>query len=152
VLQTVSKGFGVKPWFISIEGETPMYQDLNVFRLAHAMAQHAGLRQTVVAENMANADTPNYLVRDVEPFRTVMDGLSQPVRLVATRPGHITQGSGAQLHWSTFQENAATDPNGNSVSVELEMVKAVETLRQHDRALAIYKSSLGQLRSSLGKL
>ena len=40
---------------------------------------------------------------------------------------------------------------GPTVSIEEEMLKAVEVTRQHDRALAIYKSSLSILRSSLGR-
>jgi flagellar basal-body rod protein FlgB len=42
-------------------------------------------------------------------------------------------------------------PNGNSVSLETEMVKAVEVKRQHDQALAIYKSSMNVLRASIGR-
>jgi flagellar basal-body rod protein FlgB len=48
-------------------------------------------------------------------------------------------------------EAQPTDPNGNSVSVEQEILRSVDAKRQHDRAIAIYRSSLKILRSSLGR-
>ena len=45
-----------------------MFENLQIFRMAHAMAAHAGARQTVVARNMANADTPGYTAQDIAPF------------------------------------------------------------------------------------
>jgi flagellar basal-body rod protein FlgB len=42
-------------------------------------------------------------------------------------------------------------PNGNSVSLETEMVKAADTQREHDLALAVYGKSLDILRASLGR-
>ena len=45
-----------------------MFENLQVFKIAHAMAVHAGKRQSVIAANMANADTPGYRARDVAPF------------------------------------------------------------------------------------
>jgi flagellar basal-body rod protein FlgB len=46
---------------------------------------------------------------------------------------------------------AAESPNGNGVSLEQEMVKSVDARRQHDQALAIYKSALTIMRSTLGR-
>ena len=42
-------------------------------------------------------------------------------------------------------------PNGNSVSLEEEMVRAAEVKSSHDRSLTIYRSGLDLLRSSLGR-
>ena len=39
------------------EGEAPMFQNLDIFKMSHAMAVHAANRQSVVAQNLANADT-----------------------------------------------------------------------------------------------
>lgn len=128
-----------------------MFQNLNVFSLAHAMARHAGLRQAVVAENMANADTPNYRTRDVTPFREALDSQEGFAKLTATRSGHLSDHGGLPTSWSVEEQPGEVAPNGNSVSVELEMLRAIETQRQHSRAMAIYKSNLTQLRSSLGR-
>ncbi|SFT95631.1 FlgB family protein [Sedimentitalea nanhaiensis] len=127
-----------------------MFQGLNVFKTAHAMATHAGQRQAIVAQNVANADTPDYKARDIKPFAEVFQG-DASAGMRASRAGHLGGAAVSGGAWQTFTSEEQTDPNGNSVSVELELLKGVEIKRQHDRALAIYKSSLSILRTSLGR-
>ncbi len=127
-----------------------MFYDLNVFKTAYAMATHAGQRQAVVARNMANADTPGYQPRDIEAFKTAFENSGREVAMTATRQGHLHGGTGPQL-WPEFEVDPSGDPNGNGVSIEEEMLKAVEVRRQHNGALAIYKSSINVLRTSLGR-
>ncbi|MCZ7674950.1 MAG: FlgB family protein [Roseovarius sp.] len=126
-----------------------MFENLAVFRTAHAMAEHAGARQTVIARNMANADTPGYAARDIPPFEAVL-GAGGGFGLRATRPGHLVA-AGSQPPAVHDRPGAVPDPNGNSVSLETEMIHAADTMRQHDRALAIYRSSLDILRGALGR-
>ena len=111
-----------------------MFQDLQVFRLSAALAQHAGQRQALVARNVAHADTPGYVARDVPPFADVIAQFGKGAAPSQIRAVEV--GSGAS-------------PNGNQVSLEQEMLKSVEAKRQHDRAMAIYKSGLAVLRSTL---
>ncbi|MFD3188828.1 FlgB family protein [Sedimentitalea sp. HM32M-2] len=127
-----------------------MFQGLNVFKTAYAMATHAGQRQAIVAENVANADTPGYKARDILPFAQVYDGAASS-GMRASRAGHLNAPAGAANGWQSFATDTQTDPNGNSVSVELELMKGAEINSQHNRALAIYKSSLSILRTSLGR-
>lgn len=127
-----------------------MFQGLNVFKVAHAMATHAGHRQSVVAQNIANADTPGYKAQDIQRFDAVYKG-DAATGMRASRGGHLNADGGVAGSLQAFNTDAQTDPNGNSVSVELELLKGVENKRQHDRAIAIYKSSLSVLRTSLGR-
>jgi flagellar basal-body rod protein FlgB len=127
-----------------------MFEKLQIFRMAHAMAQHAGARQTVLARNMANADTPGYAARDVAPFAETYKS-SGGFAPHATRPGHFSDTSGGYAVQPRSAAGGQTDPNGNSVSLEQEMLKSVDVKRQHDRALAIYKSSLTVLRAATGR-
>ncbi len=127
-----------------------MFETLSIFRTAHAMAVHAGERQTILAQNMANADTPDYSARDIKPFSEVVSATSTGPDLRATRASHLAAQS-SQFEASMFTREGEHNPNGNSVSLELEMLHAVDAKRQHDRALAIYKSSMGLLRTSLGR-
>ncbi len=114
------------------------------------MATHAATRQAVVAENMANADTPKYQARDIAPFKEVYRSQEGNSAMRVTREGH-TGGALEARSASPFESKLETSPNGNSVSLEEEMLKSVEVKRQHDRALAIYKHSLGVIRTSLGR-
>ncbi|WP_204112710.1 FlgB family protein [Shimia biformata] len=127
-----------------------MFQSLEVFKISSAMASHAATRQAVIATNMANADTPGYVARDIADFKTALDAAGDGTSMRATRTGHLSGGLG--MH-ELSPQNAATpeNPNGNAVSIEEEMVKAVNTQRQHERALAVYKSSLTILRSVVGR-
>lgn len=128
-----------------------MFETIEIFRMAHALAQHAGARQAVVSQNMANADTPGYAARDIAAFAQVYDsdGGAQSPRI--TRDGHML-GSETRLEFTVADDpNAVADPNGNSVTLETEMLRAVDVKRQHDRALAIYKSSLTVLRTAIGR-
>lgn len=125
-----------------------MFQNLTLFKMSHAMANHAGQRQALVAENMANSDTPSYRPKDMVPFSELIRGSSG---LVATRGSHM-QGVGSANDAQIIEAKTSSEsPNGNGVSVEEEMLRAVDVKRQHDRALAIYRHSLTVVRSSLGR-
>jgi flagellar basal-body rod protein FlgB len=124
-----------------------MFQNLDVFRTAMAMARHAGVKQAFSAQNIANADTPGYRARDLPEFRETMREAQMGQR--ATRENHLNGSTGRTLDINERRD--AMDPNGNTVSLEEEMVNAVDAKRQHDRALAIYRNSLTMLRTSLGR-
>jgi len=127
-----------------------MFEKLQIFKMAHAMAQHAGARQSVLARNIANADTPGYTARDIAPFAESYKGDAAFAQR-ATRPGHFGDTAGGYAVQARAGDAAMSDPNGNSVALEHEMLKAVDAKRQHDRALAIYKSSLTVLRAATGR-
>jgi flagellar basal-body rod protein FlgB len=136
-----------------IEGEAPVLSKLNVFQMAFAMASHAGKRQALISQNIANADTPGYKARDLVPFSSHFADMQpdQSESMLSRRASHLHGVSGPTGKWREIDATAAFDPSENNVSIELEMLRAVEAKRQHDRALAIYKSSLTVLRTSLGR-
>lgn len=122
-----------------------MFKNLDIFRMAQSMAAHAGKRQALIAQNIANADTPGYKPFDIQAFSTVL----QNTNLSASSDKGVL--SNAVTALEPFTLKGGDSPNGNAVSVEQEMVKAVDTRRQHDQALAIYKSALTIMRSTLGR-
>jgi len=126
-----------------------MYQSLELFQTSAAMARHAGARQGVVARNLANADTPGYQAQRIPPFRDVYQTSSAGV-MRATRSGHLGVGMSPAGPRSGVAM-AEPAPNGNAVSIELEMVAGVEAQREHSRALAIYRHAMGVIRTSLGR-
>jgi len=124
-----------------------MYQSLDLFRTAAAMAQHAGARQALTARNVANADTPGYQALKMPSFRESYDQ-NAAAGMQQTRLGHVTGGS-----MQSLVNPAATEPspNGNTVSIEEEMLDAVAISREHNRALAIYRHTMTVLRTTLGR-
>ncbi|MCT2539781.1 FlgB family protein [Sedimentimonas flavescens] len=125
-----------------------MFDRLEIMQMAQSMARHAALRQTAVTQNIANADTPGYRARDAASFAQTYEA-DDAMALRQSRAGHM----GAEVSASAklLVQDGTPSPNGNSVSLEEEMVRAVDIRREHDLALSIYKSSLGILRSSLGR-
>ncbi|MBC7154647.1 MAG: FlgB family protein [Rhodobacteraceae bacterium] len=128
-----------------------MFDRLEIFQMAQAMAVHAAARQTAVAGNVANADTPGYRARDAAPFAQTYESMNTGAAAMrATRPGHVGAGqAGPAIGLRNVAGEAA--PNGNSVSLEAEMVRATEVRGQHERALAIYRSGLHILRTTIGR-
>lgn len=123
--------------------------DLNILSLASALAAHASTRQQVIAENVAHADTPGYRARDIADFATILDsGPAFAARM--TRPGHIpfgTEPGGFEAREDTVL--GAETPNGNSVSLEDQMMRAAEVRQEHDMALGVYAKSLDILRTAI---
>jgi len=122
-----------------------MFEKLEVFQMAGAMAKHAAARQALIAENIAQADTPGYKARDIASFSDTYRSSNESLAMRATRSGHLADSALPQYR---ITETAG---NGNSVSLETEMMKSAVVRQEHDMALAIYKSALGVLRSSLGR-
>ena len=126
-----------------------MFDNLEMMRMASGLAKHASVRQATVAQNIANADTPDYLARDVVAFEELYEsGTSEGIR--ATRAGHLNASDtvdGLRL----LEVPGQSSPNGNTVSLETEMMRSAEVRHQHDMATSIYKTSLDILRTSLGR-
>lgn len=129
-----------------------MYNGLTLFKEASALARHASARQSVIARNIANADTPGYGAQDLKAFADVYESGDARTDLRTTRPGHLAdplQPGAARLISEESSGNAS--PNGNGVSIETEMMKATEARQQHDLALSVYRSGMDLLRAGLGK-
>ena len=125
-----------------------MFEKLELTRMAQSLAAHSGARMAVIAQNVANADTPGYKARDLPPFATVFAAAGIDMR--ATRPGHIGSGGSNDQPLPDLARGHLA-PNGNSVSLEAEMVKSVEARQSHDMALAIYRATSDVIRASLGR-
>lgn len=128
-----------------------MFERIETLRMAAAMAVHAAGRQAVIASNVANADTPGYRAGDLRSFAETYAGRGEPLPLRATRPGHLAAPEAARPREVVLDRAAEPSPNGNTVSLETELVRSASAKRQHDVSLAIYRSSLDLLRSSLGR-
>ncbi|MCW1919190.1 FlgB family protein [Rhodobacter sp. KR11] len=126
-----------------------MLENLNITRMAGALAEHSSKRLGLVAKNVAQAATPGYKAMDLPEFSAVyQDSAAGSMR--ATRPGHFTS-AGSVMTEVPVASSAGASPNGNTVSVEEEMVKSVMVRKDHDMALAVYSNARDILRASLGR-
>ncbi|MDO5611809.1 MAG: FlgB family protein [Paracoccus sp. (in: a-proteobacteria)] len=127
-----------------------MFERITTLKMARAMTNHAVARQVVTARNIANADTPGYQAKDLEKFA---DSYGRPSTsgMNATRARHITAPLWSGGSPRIIAETEGASPNGNTVTIEDEMMRSASVKRQHDLALGIYKSGLDMLRTSLGR-
>ena len=105
-------------------------------------------RQQVLAQNIANADTPGYRPRDLASFGQSLAAASQG--LTVTSPRHIAPGgTGARAR----PDRAAVEisPDGNGVSLDREALKVAETDQAHALALALHRRWAGMYRTALGR-
>ena len=125
-----------------------MFEKIEMMRMARALGQHASQRQITVARNIANADTPGFKAEDVASFADNYRAASAPMR--TTDPRHLDAPEWSPAAHAATAETGVS-PNGNSVSLEEEMLKAAEVKRSHDLSLGIYSSALDLMRTSIGR-
>ena len=126
-----------------------MFEKLEVTRMAQALAANAGARMGIISRNVANADTPGFKALDLPDFAETYQA-SSGAGMRTTRAGHFA-GSDAMAAPTPRPVGANGSPNGNSVSLEQEMVKAADVRQQHEMALAIYRNTSDIIRASLGR-
>jgi flagellar basal-body rod protein FlgB len=120
---------------------------LYLFELASSQARWLEVRQSTIAANVANANTPGFKARDVEPFNKVLD--ATPVRLAQTSPAHMQLSPTETDARATAKKDSwEVVHSGNSVSLEQEMVKGGEVNRDYSMNSAIVRSFHRMLLSS----
>jgi flagellar basal-body rod protein FlgB len=125
--------------------------DLPILSMLRTRMQWHQERQRVLADNVANADTPDFRPRDlVQPKFDLLMPSAPAVGLTRTDPAHQTAADGAETFASTssvFQVR----PGGNAVSLEEEMMKVAENQMDFQTASALYSKSLDLIKLAVGK-
>ncbi len=107
-------------------------------------------RQQVLAENVANADTPNYRPRDLAPPDFEQELTTSSVALARTDPGHI-EGEGDDLRFASAGEpRYEVRPGGNAVNHEDEMMKVASNQMDFDAVADLYTRSLALIKLAAG--
>ncbi|WFU26995.1 flagellar basal body rod protein FlgB [Bradyrhizobium sp. CB1717] len=121
---------------------------LYLFELASSQARYLELRQSTIATNVANANTPGFKARDVEPFNKVLD--TMPVRLATTSPSHLQLSAAETDTRATAKKDSwEVVHSGNSVSLEQEMIKGNDVNRDYSMNSAVVRSFHRMLLSSV---
>jgi flagellar basal-body rod protein FlgB len=114
-----------------------------VFQLASQRTQWLSTRETLIAGNVANANTPGYRATDLQPFSSVLD--STQVSMATTSPLHITDPQDALNAGRTTEPDASEETiSGNSVQLEDEMIKLGDVNREYTMSTNI-KRALHQM-------
>jgi|SRR5579884_2788277 flagellar basal-body rod protein FlgB len=125
--------------------------DLPILSMLRTRMEWHQERQRVLAENVANADTPNYRARDLAPpnFEEALSGPSA-LALARTEPGHIA-GAVADSHFASDRHlKYEVRPGGNAVNHEDEMMKVASNQMDFDAAADLYSRSLALIKVAVG--
>jgi flagellar basal-body rod protein FlgB len=127
--------------------------DLPVMAALRTRMQWHQERQRVLAENVANSDTPNFKPRDLVEPKFDASGASADGALPMMRTSGSHMGpSGAP---ETFDQNRRTGfetrPAGNAVNLEDEMLKVSANQMDYAAVTSLYTRSLHLLKTAIGK-
>ena len=121
---------------------------IGFFQLAGTRMDYLAQRQKLVAENVVNANTPDYQARDLKSFDSVMEGI-RPVETVRTSGLHL---AGVRSTAGFREAGKAglweTTPSGNAVSLEQEMIKGSETRDAFALTAGLFQRNLQILRAA----
>ncbi len=131
--------------------------DLNQFKLFKALGARMDWlqsRQRVLAENVANADTPGYKSKDIRPlsFKSNLAGTSSKHNLTTTDAAHFrSSGGDANVRIVTSMTGSEGSATGNNIVLEEEVMKSARTATDYQLATNLYKKSVGLLRLAISK-
>jgi flagellar basal-body rod protein FlgB len=132
--------------------------DIPLLGLLRERMSWLNARQDVLSQNVANADSPNYMARDLKPenFDDMvkrMGGGASSTALITTDPRHIPLATGAQNSEFAGKDAPDTDasPTGNTVSLEEEMIKVSDTQAQYQAASNLYAKAMTMMRTAIGQ-
>jgi flagellar basal-body rod protein FlgB len=115
-------------------------------------------RQKLLANNVANVATPNFKALDLKPldFKSALaqaQGQGQAtLQLASTNSNHLAPPPpDLDTDDSVFKETKEHDINGNTVSIEDEMMKVSETTTDYELITNLYKKQIGLLKQAIGK-
>lgn len=129
-------------------------QGLALFRQLEQKIHWLSARQSVLAENIANANTPGYRSRDLKPFSFAQHlELGEALPMQVTRVGHMGGGTGASPIPVTQRDRFAveTSPDGNQVSLEDQLAKVGETGMEYQMITNLYRKHVGMIKTAIGR-
>jgi flagellar basal-body rod protein FlgB len=120
---------------------------IGLFELAEKRLAWVDQRQPLLAQNIANADTPGFQPKDLGSFAAMLSQMA-PV-MTQTSPRHM--GGTRDPSRPTVPRAREISPDGNSVSIETEMTKLAENDGIHQTVTQLYTTYMGMFRTALGK-
>ena len=127
--------------------------DLPLFSMLRERMTWLNQRQDLLSQNVANADTPRYVARDLkaQDFDQLMGASGAGTAMMTTNARHMAL---SPSRMGKFEDHETPDqefsPNGNAVSLEVEMVKVSDTQAQFQAAANLYAKAMTLMRTAIG--
>ncbi|GAB6969065.1 flagellar basal body rod protein FlgB [Komagataeibacter kakiaceti JCM 25156] len=118
----------------------------DLFNLAERRMNWLESRESTLAGNVANANTPGYVPKDSAPFQGVLQN-QMTMMLAQTEPGHM---AGHVEPTRTDRSNSSTSPDKNEVTLEDELEKIASTNDDQLFATTVYTRYMSMFSTALG--
>ena len=128
----------------------------NLFSLISDKMEYLTQRQGVIAQNISQANTPNYKPKDLVSFDEVLKKTQATghsgFHLTATNPKHLSgSSSGGTIKTRKESDVYEVKPSGNAVVLEQQLSNMSDTTAQYQMMTGLYKKTLAILKTALGR-
>lgn len=130
-----------------------MFDKLSVIALAKSRMDWVAKRQEVLAENVANANTPKFIPSDIKAFdfKSVLNNTNPSVQVAVTSPKHVqpivTDPQTVIKDRRDFESSA----DGNAVVLDEQMAKVGEAKSAYETAASLFQKQYKMIKTALGK-
>jgi flagellar basal-body rod protein FlgB len=122
--------------------------DIPIISMLRSRMQWHQERQRVLAENVANADSPGFRPRDLAPPDLGGSGSGGSLALARTDAGHIAAG----IHdGGSYLGPGKGSRSSVPVNLEDEMLKVAANQMDYQAATTLYGRSLGLIKTAVGR-
>lgn len=132
------------------------FSSMPLFNIMKSKLHYLSERQGVLAQNIANADTPQYRAMDIAApdFKKMVgaNGAGGQLQMTTTSPQHL-KGQAGGVGMFKLEKRKLTDelnPSGNNISVEEEMSKASDNQVEYQKALSLYAKTIAMFKTAIG--
>ena len=120
--------------------------NIGLFRLAERRLQWVDARQRLLAQDVANANTPGWQPRDLAPFLSA----SGAPGLASTSERHMSA-TNRQVG-EQRPRPAGRSPSGNGISIEDMLGRVADTTAMQELTLNLHRRYVGMFRTALGRV
>jgi flagellar basal-body rod protein FlgB len=130
-------------------------ENISLFKALGAKMDYLTMRQRVISQNIANADTPGYKPQDLKPvdFGAVLKDVSgsNNVTMVSTNgmhmpsPDEIAQGKAAKK-----KDPYEVAPAGNAVVIEEQIINSNQSAMDYNLITSLYNKNVRMIKTALG--
>jgi flagellar basal-body rod protein FlgB len=125
--------------------------DIGIFSMLRTRMQWHQERQKVLADNVANAETPNFRPHDLVELKFDSVGPTPPgAALARTNLGHQADLE-SDVSFTRTVSGFQIRPAGNAVNLEDEMMKVASNQTDFQTASMLYTKGLGLIKVAVGK-
>lgn len=127
---------------------------LNLYQMMRANLTYLGERQDVLAQNIANANTPGYVPQDLKPlnFQSVLATVTTGVKVSTTNSKHMTGSQQDGVYERVSNYRSEMKPSGNKVILEDQIMQASKNSVEYQKTTNVYRKMIEMFKTAIGNV